>query len=213
MSDANRHLGLGSLAAAVAGGVALGAAGARRRGLLARLAGIALLGYAALPAAESALSDAGTRRRSARLHEFMDVDRPIGEVWAFLKNFENLPRVIGSIRSVVDYEDGRSHWEAYAPSGRLEAWDVVITKYVTRSVIGWHSVPDAEIEMSGLVRFTPGGADRTRLDVELEYRPRHTSLNDALHAMIAPKQRRQLRDDLHHLRFYLESLPDASAVA
>jgi len=213
VSDTTRHFGLTSLAAALAGGIALGAADGRRRGALARIAGIALLGYAALPTAEAAFSDAAARRRSARLHEFIEVDRPIGEVWAFLKNFENLPRVIGSIRSVVDYEDGRSHWEAYAPSGRLEAWDVVITKYVTRSVIGWRSVPDADIEMSGLVRFTPIGAERTRLDVELAYRPKHTTLNDAVHAMLAPKQRRQLRDDLHHLRFYLESLPDTPAVA
>jgi len=213
VSDSPRPPGLDTLAAAIAGGIALGAAAQRRHGTFARLAAAALLGYAVLPVAESALSDAGTRRRSARLHEFIEVEKPIGEVWAFLKDFENLPRVIGSIRSVVDYADGRSHWEAYAPSGRLESWDVVITKYVTRSVIGWRSVPNAEVEMCGLIRFTPVGPKRTRLDVEIAYRPALTTLNDAVHALLAPKQRRQVRDDLHHLRFYLESLPDASAVA
>lgn len=213
VNDTKPRLGFGTLAAAIASGVALGASNDQRRGLFARLAALALLGYAALPLAESALSDAGTRRRSARLHEYVEVERPIGEVWEFLRNFENLPRVVGSVRSVVDYEDGRSHWEAYAPSGRLEEWDVVITKYVTRSVIGWRSVPGAEIEMTGLVRFTPVGAARTRLDVELAYHPKHTTLNDAVHALLAPKQRRQLRDDLNHLRFYLEGLPATSAVA
>lgn len=213
MSDSNGRVGLEVVAAAIAGGLALGAAGDRRRGILARLAAAALLGYAAAPMLEATLNNAGTRRRTAHLHEFIEVDRPIGEVWSFLKDFENLPRVIGSIRSVVEYQDGRSHWEAYAPSGRLETWDVAITKYVPRSVIGWHSFPDADVEMGGLVRFTSLGPERTRLDVELEYRPKHSTLNDAVHALLAPKARRQLRDDLHHLRFYLESLPGASAVA
>ncbi|HVX40604.1 MAG TPA: SRPBCC family protein [Gemmatimonadaceae bacterium] len=213
MSDSNRELKLGSLAAAVAAGIALGRARTGEGGRIARLIGFALFGYAALPLAEDALSDAGASRRAVRVHEYVEVDRPIGEVWEFLKDFANLPRVIGSIRSVIDYEDGRSHWEAYAPSGRLEAWDVVVTKYVPRAVIAWQSVPAADVEMSGLVRFTPQGAKRTRLDVEVAYAPKHTTLNDAVHALLAPKQRRQLREDLQHLRFYLESLPSPSAVA
>ena len=75
----------------------------------------------------------------------IEVDRSVGEVFAFLNDFENFPRVIGNLRSVIDYQDGRAHWEAYTPTGHIVEWDTVVTKYVPRSVIAWESTSGSEV--------------------------------------------------------------------
>jgi uncharacterized membrane protein len=195
------------IAAAIAGGVLVGASGRGRLGLFTRLAGAALLAAAAEPLLERRVIGAGERRRNLVLRESIEIDRPVSEVFEFFKNFENFARIIGAIHSVVDYEDGLSHWEAYTTSGELASWDAVVTKYVPNSVIAWENVPGSAIESTGLIRFAPVSPTRTRLNFELTYRASPSGLGVAVRALMAPAPVEQLRADLDHARFYIESLP------
>ena len=113
-------------------------------------------------------------------------------MFSFFKDFECFPKVIGALRSVVDYQDGRSHWEMYTPSGDILAWDVVVTKFVPQAVIGWESVPGSAVEMSGIARFTPRDEHSTTVSLELVFRPAFTGFTDALYAIT----RRQTGDRL-----------------
>ncbi|MEO6877229.1 MAG: hypothetical protein ABI205_02030, partial [Gemmatimonadaceae bacterium] len=117
------------------------------------------------------------------------------------------PRVSGRLRSVVDYQDGRSHWEAYAPSGSVVSFDVVVTKFVPRAVIAWESVPRSDIAMRGIVRFSPLGPSATRIDVDISYQPALTRFNEAVLALLHRRTHDTLAGGLERLRFYLESLP------
>lgn len=137
----------------------------------------------------------------------IEVHRPIHEVFAFCKDFENFPKIFGSLHSVIDYQDGRSHWEAFTASGRVVAWDAVVTKYVPNSVIAWSSVPRSDVETKGLIRFVAKGVDSTQVSIEVSYRPRETRFNDALHALAVPRREDQVRADLERAAFYIESLP------
>lgn len=179
----------------------------RRSGTLIRLAGLALIGVAASPAIERRIRRAGAQRRTLALHESIDIERPVADVFAFFKDFENFPKVIGALRSVTDYQDGRSHWSAYSPAGNVIEWDAVVTKYVPNSVIGWQSVTRAVVESGGLVRFTAVSPTRTSVAIDLTYHPAQTTLGDALRAMVSPPFAVRLRRDLEHVRFYLESFP------
>jgi uncharacterized membrane protein len=185
--------------------------GKRSSGWLLRLAGLALIGAGLRPVVEEEIRRAGLERRSVAFRSSINIDRPVHDVFAFFKDFENLPRVIGALRSVVDHQDGRSHWEIYAPSSEdpLE-WDAVVTKYVPNSVLAWESVPGSVVENSGLLRFTPLSDTRTHLDVSIVYRPTSTDLADAVQSFFAPRAAAQLHADLEHARFYLESLPNVS---
>ena len=209
-SDARAPL-IQQLAIAALGGVALGlGSGGRRSGLL-RFLGATLVGVAVRPVLEEQIRRAGLERRSLAVRSSINIDRPVRDVFAFFKDFENLPRVFGALRSVVDYHDGRSHWEVYAPSGDgMLEWDVVITKYVPNSVIAWESVAKSPVDSSGLLRFTPLSAAKTHLDVSITYRPKRTDLGDAVHALLEARPSRQLHTDLEHARFYLESLPEVT---
>ncbi|MDB4874385.1 MAG: hypothetical protein JWM41_831 [Gemmatimonadetes bacterium] len=189
-------------------GAALFAGGRRgRSGSVMRIVGAALIGLAIRPWIVKGVRTAGARRRHFSAHRSIEISRPIGEVFAFFKDFESFPRFIGSLRSVIDYQDGRSHWEIYTPSGGVVAWDVVVTKYVPNSVIAWESVPNSTVEMQGIIRFACIAPSRTRIDMSIVYRPVRTGLNDAVHAMVSRPQVEPLNTALEHARFYLESMP------
>lgn len=200
------HVALGAL-----GGAFLAAEpdgrGART---LTRGVGLALIAYAASPLVARLIRRAGARRRDVALRSFVEIDRPLPGVFAFFKDFENLPRVVGALRSVVDYQDGRSHWEMYTPAGHLLEWDVVVTKYVPNTVIAWESKPNKTADLRGQLRFSPITPTRTRIDVEAYFSPAVTDLAEAVSALLAGPSEGRLRSELDHVRFYLESvLPPA----
>jgi uncharacterized membrane protein len=177
----------------------------RRAQALLRVAGLALIGIAARPAVKRAILGAGERRRTVRIRESIELERGVAEVFTFFKDFENFPRVFGGLKSVVDFQDGRSDWEAYTPSGRVITWKTVVTKYVPNSVIAWESVPGSLVETRNVLRFTPLGANRTRIDVETAYRPSETPMQEAVHALISKSNQARMRADMGHTKSYLES--------
>ena len=192
---------------ALLGGALLAARGRDRRGTsLLRLAGLALIGVAAAPALNQIVRRTGERRRTFSLRLTTEIGRPVADVFAFFKNFENYPRVLHGLRSVVDYDDGRSHWEAYSPSGEIIQWSAVVTKYVPNSVIAIESVAGGDVEASTTMRFVPLGPSRTRLEFEANFRPLHTRLHDAISAIVGPPAVTRVRADIERARFYLESL-------
>jgi uncharacterized membrane protein len=199
---------LDTLAVAAIGGVLVGISRKNGRGsALTRLAGVAMIGVAARPLISAALRSAGARRRSVAVSSSVEINRPVHEVFAFFKDFENFPRVVGAVRSVLDYQDGRSHWELYTPSGGVVEWDAVVTKYVPNSVIAWESVVKSLVESSAIVRFTALSPTRTHVDITITHRPVQSTLKDAVRALFAPPTSGTVDRQLERIRFYLESLP------
>ena len=195
------------LAAAGLGGALLGLSAGRRPGAVVRILGLGLIAFAAQPLLEKRVETVGDRRRRISFKSVVDIERPVADVFAFFKNFENFARLTTSIRSVIDYENGRSRWEVITPAGRTLTWNAVVTKYVPNSVIAWESVPQSPVETTGLVRFTPIRAGWTRLEVTFTYRPTRTDLSDAVHSLLGPPAARRLQADLDNARVYIESLP------
>ena len=198
---------LPQLAAGAIGGVLFGIAPRdRRSGRIRRLLGLALVSLAIEPLVVEAVRRVGDRRRQMVMHSSLDIERNVADVFAFFNDFENFPRIVDNLRSVTDYQDGRSHWEGVTPAGRVMEWDTVITKYVPRSVIAWESTPESEVRMKTVVRFQALSPTRTRVDFETIYQPPHTGIHDAIRAILSPAQAQRMHNDLLHTRDYLESL-------
>ena len=198
---------LASLLLAMAGGALLG----RRVGLApsvraaATIGGLALIGAAARGPFVESVRRTGTRRRSANMQISIVVSHPVEVVFAFVRDFENFPCIIGALRQVRDYGDGRSHWCASTPSGGTLEWDTETTKYVPNSVIGWQSVSGSPIEMHGLLRLEPEGAS-TCLKLAIQYYVPDGSLGDALVALTTTTREKELEGDIRLLSSYLETV-------
>lgn len=200
-ADADR-----AIVGAIAGGALL-FAGHRRHGLVGRLAeliGLGVLTTSIAPFAERTLLRLGSRRRLIEISKTIHVDRPVDEVFEFCHDFENFPRVIPSLRSVVDHQDGRSHWQVRTSGGRLLEWDAVVTKYVPHTVIAWHSVAGSAVDTGGTIRLAPadGGTDIT---LELSYRPCETDFAEAIHALLDLSPARHLEAELARLPLLLRA--------
>jgi uncharacterized membrane protein len=171
----------------------------------ATISGLALIGAAAHRPLARALCHAGTRRRSGRLAVSLVVLQPVEVVFGFCRDFENFPKLIGALRGVRDYGDGRSHWCASTPTGGIVEWDTVTTKYVPNRVIAWTSVPGSPVEMSGRLRFVPED-HHTCVTVDAHYRVVDGTMADAVAALFTPRRSHELEADAGHLGTYLNSL-------
>jgi uncharacterized membrane protein len=209
------HSGQHIVEAVVAGallGYAQGHRGRGRRGVAARLTASALLVAAFAPALTRQLLRIGAARRRVHLRKSIEIDRPVAEVFAFCRDFENFPRVVQSLRRVTDYQDGRACWEVISPSGEVLSWNSEVTKYVPNVVIAWRSVPGSVVDCNGLIRFSPSARGGTRLRIEVDYDPCHTGISDAVRALFDVPGTEQLEADLARANFYLTGEPRRATV-
>lgn len=208
-SEVQQSHAVEQLAEAIVAGALLGFATPRkgRASVFARLAGAGLLFAAFAPALTRRLVLAGAARRRVHLRTSVVIDRAVPEVFDFCRDFENFPRIVQSLHRVVDYQDGRAHWEVVSPSGELLSWDTVVTKYLPNAVIAWRSAPESAVDCNGLIRFEPNKSGGTRLAIQIDYDPCHTGLSDAVRALFDIPRTEQLRADLSRANFYLKALP------
>ncbi len=196
--------------AAVAGGLLVGLLPARpavRNALLAA-AGVLAVGALVRGPTIRATERAGIRRRTVNLRFSFVVEEPVPRVFAFCSNFENFPQFIAALCEVKDTGDGRSHWRAESPTGETLEWDAVTTKYMVNSVIGWRSVPEAPVDTTGLVRFTPDG-EHTCVRVAVCYSPRTSEIADTLMAIAQPRRGESLERDIRQLERYVRETSPA----
>ena len=201
-------LGREQVVEATLAGMLLGyGGGSRRRRVGARLLATAFLSAAFAPALTRRLLRLGAARRRVHLRKTIEIDRPVHDVFEFCRDFENFPRVVQSLHSIKDYQDGRSRWEVMTPGGDVLAWDAEVTKYVPNVVLAWRSVPGAVVDCKGVIRFAPTATGGTRLQIQVDYDPCHTDLGDAIRALLNTPRTEQLEADLARANFYLVALP------
>ncbi len=210
MAENRPHFGQHFVEAAVAGallGYANGNSGRGPRGVAARLTASTLLLAAFAPALTRQLLRIGAARRRVHLRTTIEIDRPVRDVFDFCRDFENFPRVVHSLRRIVDYQDGRSCWEVVSPSGDVLSWNSEVTKYVPNVVIAWRSVAGSVVDCNGLIRFSPTTRGGTRLRIEVDYDPCHTTISDAVRALFDAPRTEKLEAELARANFYFSGQP------
>lgn len=133
------------------------------------------------------------------------VGRPRAEVYSFWHDFQNLPRFMKHLESVTVTGNGRTHWTAKAPAGSSVEWDAEITADQPNELIAWHSLGDADVSNSGMVRFTeaPGGRG-TEVHVDLRYDPPGGALGALFAKMFGEEPGGQIADDLRRFKQVME---------
>ena len=132
--------------------------------------------------------------------------RPRHELYAFWRNFENLPQFMEHLESVTVTSDGRSHWVTRAPIGKPISWDAEITEDVEDRVIAWRSLPDSVVENSGQVHFSDAADGRgTMVRARIIYQAPGGKTAQEISRFFGESASQQLRDDLRRFKQVMEA--------
>ncbi|MGI4788326.1 MAG: SRPBCC family protein [Janthinobacterium lividum] len=132
--------------------------------------------------------------------------KPVSELYAYWRDFTNLPHIMDHLESVTVQDGGKSHWVAKAPLGKTVAWDAEIINEVENEVIAWRSLPGADVDNAGAVTFKPGPVGRgTVVRVELSYAPPAGKAGAAVAKLLGEEPTKQLDDDLRHFKQLMET--------
>ena len=97
-----------------------------------------------------------------RVHESIEVQAPLQDVFSYWSNFENFPKIMSNIEEVRMTGQDTSYWKVKGPLGTSVDFDAKTTEMDPNRGIGWNSV-DGEVQTSGQVRFEEVATGRTRI--------------------------------------------------
>lgn len=192
----------------------LGSAFGSERGRRGRTAAAAaaVLGVAALDLVagkelrDEAVTGRRARPRGIRVQRAITVNRSPEEVYAFWRDFENLPRFMRHLESVQDLGDGRSRWKARAPAGATVEWEAELVDDRPNEMISWRSVEGADVWNTGAVRFRPAPGGRgTEVHVNIRYYPPGGVITSKLAMLFREEPGQQVADDLRAFKQVMET--------
>ena len=93
--------------------------------------------------------------RGVNVDEVVTINAPAEQLFAFWRNFAQLPSFMDHLVSVQQMDYRRSHWVAKAPAGRTVQWDAEIINEIPGELIGWRTLDGADVVSAGSVRFKP----------------------------------------------------------
>jgi uncharacterized membrane protein len=139
-----------------------------------------------------------------QFQESVVVDASPEKLYAFWRNLENLPRIMRHVESVTMMKDGLSHWVVKGPPGVRVEWDGEVINEVENELIGWRSLPGADVNHAGSVHFeeVPGG---TKVTVVLRYVPPGGALGKAIARLFGTLPKEQVREDLQNFKTWMET--------
>jgi uncharacterized membrane protein len=144
--------------------------------------------------------------RGIHVESAVTINRPAAELYAFWRNFENLPKFMPHLVSVRRIDDRRSHWVAKAPAGRTVEWDAEIVNEIHHELIGWRTLHDSSVVSAGSVHFKSAGPNRgTQVYVHMQYSPPAGRLGAAIAWMLGHEPNQTIREDLRRFKQLLET--------
>lgn len=157
---------------------------------------------AAIDAATDSLLE---KRGDAIVGRAVTINRPRAELFAYFRNFANLPTFMENVERIDVADAKRSHWVVKAPGGRTVEWDSVVTDEVDGEYVAWASEPGADIDNSGRVDFRDAGARGTVVTATLLYDPPGGVVGKLIAKLFQREPAIQARRDLRRFKQLMET--------
>jgi uncharacterized membrane protein len=140
------------------------------------------------------------------LRATITVNKPTAEVYRFWRHLENHPRFMRHLESVVSTNGKRSHWVAKALLPAPIEWDADIIAERENALLSWRSLPGADVDNAGTVRFRELPNSRgTEVRVRLEYAPPGGIVGVAVANLFRSLTEQQLKEDLRRFKQIIET--------
>ena len=144
--------------------------------------------------------------KGVKVRHSVTVNKPPEELYSFWRGLENLPRFMNHLESVQWLDSNRTHWKVKAPAGMNVQWDAEIIADTPNEIIGWRSLPGADVDNAGSVRFerAPGGRG-TIVRVQMQYNPPGGKAGALIAKLFGEEPEQQLREDLRRFKQIMEA--------
>lgn len=137
-----------------------------------------------------------------RAERSIRVAAPVGEVYRFWRDFENLPKFMENVKEVRRSGDTTWHWKVKGPMSSTLEFDARLTEDQPNRSIGWNSSEGAA-GTSGVVTFTDL-QDNTEVHVVMQWFDVPMGrAGQSLSGVIANPEK-MLEDDLRRFKEALE---------
>lgn len=131
------------------------------------------------------------------------INRRCEELYAFWRDFQNLPSFMANVLSVS--EDGRQ-WEVAGPSGSTITLATEVTDDQPGHFIAWRSTDDSDIDHEGWVEFRENQHGRgTEVRVMVSYGPLAGAVGKLVAKVLQREPRIQSRRDLRRFKQLMET--------
>ncbi|QYE33916.1 SRPBCC family protein [Polymorphobacter sp. PAMC 29334] len=131
------------------------------------------------------------------------INKPQAELFAFFRDFSNLPKFMENIERVDVIDATRSHWVVKAPVGEIVEWDSTITEESPPSSFAWTS--KGNIPNSGRVDFRDAGPRGTIVTAMIAYDPPGGTIGKLIAKLFQREPALQARRDLRRLKQLMET--------
>ena len=139
------------------------------------------------------------------------INRRADELFAYFRDFANLPSFMDSVERIEVLDSRRSHWVVKAPGGRTVEWTSVITEEAPGSFIAWASEEGADVPNSGRVDFRPAGDRGTVVTATILYDPPAGMIGRLVAKLFQREPAIQARRDLRRFKQLMETGEIATA--
>lgn len=151
-----------------------------------------------------AAREAGAAKGGDVVGRAITINKPADELWAFFRDFSNLPKFMENVVSIDVLDDKRSHWVVKAPAGARVEWDAVVTDEAEGRHIAWEA-ENADVPNSGRVEFREAGERGTVVHATIVYDPPAGVVGKLIAKMFQREPNMQARQDLKRFKQLMET--------
>lgn len=139
------------------------------------------------------------------------INRPRAELYAYFRDFSNLPTFMDNVDRIDILDGKRSHWVVKAPAGKTVEWDAAVTEEQVGRCIAWASEEGADVPNSGRVEFRDAGARGTIVTATIAYDPPAGTIGKIVAKLFQREPAIQARRDLRRFKQLMETGEIATA--
>ncbi|HSS21253.1 MAG TPA: SRPBCC family protein [Pyrinomonadaceae bacterium] len=144
--------------------------------------------------------------REVHIETSITIDKSPEELFAFWRDFKNLPLFMKNLESVVELDERKSHWVARGVGAARVEWDAEVYNEKANELIAWRSLENADVVNAGSVRFQKGPTGHgTYLRVTMNYNPPAGTLGASIAKLLGAGPAQLIKEDLRRLKQIMET--------